>query len=50
MHTHPPIDPDDPGGNSGEDLREPPCPGDPRYAEIPRKGDLVDPDPAHTDK
>jgi hypothetical protein len=52
MHTHPPIDPDDPGGNSEEDLREPPLPGTqgtPRE-EIPRKGDLVDPDPAHTDR
>jgi hypothetical protein len=52
MHTHPPIDPDDPGGTSGEDLREPPLPatqGMPRE-EIPRKGDLVDPDPASTDK
>jgi len=27
MHTHPPIDPDDPSGASGEDVREPPLPG-----------------------
>ena len=52
MHTHPPIDPDDPGGTSGEDVREPPLPGTqgtPRE-EFPRKGDLVDPEPAATNK
>ncbi len=26
MHTHPPIDPDDPSGATGEDVREPPLP------------------------
>jgi len=52
MHTHPPIDPDDPSGTSGEDVREPPLPGTqgtPRE-EFPRKGDLVDPEPAATKK
>ena len=52
MHTHPPIDPDDPSGTSGEDVREPPLPGTqgtPRE-EFPRKGDLVDPEPAATNK
>ena len=52
MHTHPPIDADDPGGSSGEDLREPPLPeteGTPHEA-FPRKGDLVDRDPAGTGK
>lgn len=52
MHTHPPIDPDDPSGTSGEDVREPPLPGtqgSPRE-EFPRKGDLVDPEPAATNK
>jgi hypothetical protein len=52
MHTHPPIDPDDPGGPSGEGQREPPLPeteGTPRE-EFPRKGELVDPDPACTGK
>jgi hypothetical protein len=51
MHTHPLIDPDDPSGTSG-DIREPPLPGTqgtPRE-EFPRKGDLVDPEPAATDK
>jgi hypothetical protein len=52
MHTHPPIDPDDPSGASGEDVREPPLPGTqgtPRE-EFPRKGDLVDPEPSGTNK
>jgi hypothetical protein len=52
MHTHPPIDPDDPSGTSGEDVREPPLSGTqgtPRE-EFPRKGDLVDPEPAATNK
>jgi hypothetical protein len=52
MHTHPPIDPDDPSGASGEDVREPPLPGtqgSPRE-EFPRKGDLVDPEPAANTK
>lgn len=52
MHTHPPVDPDDPSGASGEDVREPPLPGTqgtPRE-EFPRKGDLVDPEPAATKK
>jgi hypothetical protein len=51
MHTHPPIDPDDPGGTSGEDLREPPLPGTKGTSrgDILRKGDLVDPGPADTD-
>jgi hypothetical protein len=52
MHTHPPIDPDDPSGASGEDVREPPLPGTqgtPRE-EFPRKGDLVDPEPAANNK
>jgi hypothetical protein len=50
MHTHP-IDPADPSG-TGEDVREPPLPGTqgtPRE-EFPRKGDLVDPEPAGTAK
>jgi hypothetical protein len=52
MHTHPRIDPDDLGGSSGEDVREPPLPGTqgtPRE-EFPRKGDLVDPEPAATNR
>ena len=53
MHTQSPIDPDDPSGTSGEDVREPPPPpgtqGTPRE-EFPRKGDLVDPGPAESNK
>jgi hypothetical protein len=53
MHTNPPIDPDDPSGPSGDDVREPPLPGAtqriPRE-EFPRKGDVVDPEPSHTKK
>jgi hypothetical protein len=53
MHTNPPIDPDDPSGPSGDDVREPPLSGPtqriPRE-EFPRKGDIVDPEPSHTKK
>jgi hypothetical protein len=50
MHTHPPIDPDDP--RTGEDVREPPLPGTQRTPreEFPRKGEVVDPEPAATNK
>jgi hypothetical protein len=52
MHTHPPIDPDDPGGASGDEVREPPLPGTqgtPRE-EFPRKGEIMDPEPSTTEK
>ena len=53
MHTNPPIDPDDPSGPSGDEVREPPLPGTtqriPRE-EFPRKGEIVDPEPSHTRK
>jgi hypothetical protein len=52
MHTHPPIDPDDPSGATGEDLREPPLPGTQRTPreEFPHKGEVVDSEPATTNK
>jgi hypothetical protein len=53
MHTHPPIDPDDPGGPSGDEVREPPLPGNTQHVpreDFPRKGEIVDPEPAKTTK
>lgn len=52
MHSHPPIDPDDASGTSGEEVWEPPLPGPqgtPRE-EFPRKGEIIDPEPAATRK
>jgi hypothetical protein len=47
MHTQPPIDPDDPRGATGEEVREPPLPGtqDTPREELPRKGGLVESKP-----
>jgi hypothetical protein len=53
MHTNPPIDPDDPSGPSGDEVREPPLPGTAQRVpreEFPRKGEIVDPEPSHTKK
>jgi|HubBroStandDraft_2_1064218.scaffolds.fasta_scaffold4152165_1 hypothetical protein len=44
---HSPTEPEHPGPPSGDDVREPPVPStEGKEDKFPRKGDLVDPEPA----
>jgi hypothetical protein len=44
---HSPTEPEHPGSPSGDDVREPPVPSsEGKEDKFPRKGDLVDPEPA----